>query len=222
MLKTPLRLVLIAIMLCLQISISYSNSTSCPDDYNEDLWTAAMCICEPWPGDSWGYVGYHYKDEGSKRRIVIDWTNIHNGSDLKESTIKELLNFLICRDKGFLNSDGVKEVAFYNQVECKIDLSCKYKVVSMEEGVHCDDPTIDPGIFNYNNEYYVEYVKPKTCGYKCCEKVYSYTCIYNDLSGEYDVTFNGITNNIITDCENSQTYYDCKTGLPKSCHADCP
>lgn len=221
MLKTPLRFFLIAVMFCLQVSISYSQ-TSCPDDYNENSWTAAMCIVEPWPGVSWGYVGYHFKDEGSKRRIVIDWTNIHNGSDLKESTIKELLNFLMCRDEGFLNSDGVKEVAFYNQVECKVDLSCKYKVVSIGEGVHCDDPLIDPGIFNYNNEYYTEYVRPKTCGYKCCEKVYSYTCIYNDLSGEYDVTFNGITNNVITDCDNSQTYYDCKTGLPKSCHADCP
>ncbi len=43
MLKTPLRFFLIAVMLCLQVSIS-SSQTSCPDDYNPDLWDQAMCV----------------------------------------------------------------------------------------------------------------------------------------------------------------------------------
>jgi len=229
MLKTRLRFFLIAVMLCLQISISNSQTSSfdCPPGFIAGDWTVGGggngAVLEPWPFEFWGSVQYYYQDDGSKRSIIVDWSTLNNYSDFSDNTVKELLTFMMCRDDGFLNSDGVKEIAFNYKSECKVDLSCKLKVDENQEVVCCDAGFEgDPGIYEVNGTKYLNVTHPLSCGFKCCEKTYSYTCIYNDLSGEYDISFNGITNISITDCETSQTYYDCKTGLPKSCSGSCP
>lgn len=229
MLKTPLRLVLIAIVLCLQTGITYSQTPSfdCPPDFDIQEWSTPAnpngAVLEPWPYRFWGSVKYYYQDDGSKRSIIVDWSTLSNPSDFSDNTVKELLTFIMCREEGFLNSDGVKEIAFNYKSDCKVDLSCKLKVDENQDVVCCDAGFEgDPGIYEINGIKYFEVTHPLNCGFKCCEKIYSYTCMYNDITHEYDVIFNGTTNNTISDCDNSQTYYDCKTGLPKPCNASCP
>lgn len=144
--------------------------------------------------ESHGNVDYKKRVNGSGRtEVIIDWATFYNPNPgLKDETVKDLLMAEIA----ITNSPpcpctGTCEIAIIYRTECKVNTKCYLKSAYEQSTICCDDPNYNFQWLIVGGQGYAPINFWQSCGYKCCEKIYSYTCEWDAGHGVYKKVFSG-------------------------------
>jgi hypothetical protein len=192
----------------------------CPPNTEPNDWTLhEYHLLEMGPNNFWGTVDYQSRTtSGGKTEIVVDWSTFQNWRDyLKDETVKEIIQ----TDIVFANTDpcpftGSQEVSVVYKTECTIDKKCVLRLDASSTTVCCDDPNFNPDIYERNNVWYYNAYQKQSCGYKCCEKIFTVKC---DADRKYidDIT----TNTYPGSTCNGGSVEDCLGDGPIPCEGNC-
>lgn len=173
-----------------------------------------------------GSVQYYERIVGGKVEITADWSTLwNNKKPISDETMKELFTIFLAQrysDDPCQYPVQLTTVSIIDKTECYIPTKCRVKLDMGLESQCCDDPSINPPIYEFNGQWYLNYYKNQPCGFKCCEKIITLFCQSVGTNLSIKVVQN-ITNQDYpgSECSGTSPYIDCLTNEPIHCEGNC-
>lgn len=229
--NTNLSRILILLIAFVTFSISANSQPDCPPNTDPSEWDSHHIDASiPYFGNI-GSVDYVSREVGEGDiEVVIDWTTLSNKIvGISDKGIMELVENAIIL--AFANCSqyppgwsSERQVSIVYKSICYATVRC-YLIVDLEREVECcDDPSVDPEIYEENGIKYRQVTKNVECGYKCCRRVYTLNCTWDDVYHRWNSwvsptftkeTYPG------SSCNGTSSFIDCKTNEPIPCEGGC-
>lgn len=180
-----------------------------------------------------GSVDYLSRTNGlGMIEISVDWTTLTNKMNgLSDKAIQEIVEYEILSSfapcpghDGFEGQTINTQIAIVYKTKCFVNTKCALKLDAIQEVECCDDPEINPKIYEYEDNRYIEYSKQIECGFKCCQRIYTVTCYWDHI---YYRWFTSLSPTFTketypgSNCSGGSTFIDCLTGQPIPCQGNC-
>jgi hypothetical protein len=208
-------------------STTQAQMPDCPSNVIWDNSGTATLEFEPFQFS--GSVQFYERTIGSKVEIAAEWGTLwNNRRPISDETIKELLTIYLAQRNHDISwrcqyPGQITTVSIIDKTECNIRTKCRMKLDMELQSLCCDDPSINPEIYELNGQWFFDIYKNQSCGFKCCEKIITLVC---EAATSY-VDYYKIVQSIIkqdypgSECSGTSSYLDCITNQPILCEGNC-
>ena len=222
---------ILTLALFLLIVNLYSQNIECPPS-NGEIWTSSdVVIGLGHFGDNLANVNFeYYWEDDFTASIKIDWTTFVNSSDfITDDIAKKILEQNAVNSLVNVQGDWSGYITVYYETECKSVQKVAVDIETESEFLCCDEgggqATEDWHVWLDNDgvtHKLLYHEKLVSCGYKCCARRYLVETEYNSVDEKWQsyIVEEAVTLSI-TDCDCTETFYDCVTGDPVPCTGDC-
>lgn len=167
-------------------------------------------------------AAFQERSSGSNSwEILLDNSSVTIGNKFVSSyTSNKLAMMEIAKSKAV--KDVETDVTFAYSTDCKVNLRTALRVDKEQSIYCCENPKIDPKIYEYKGLLLSDYWTTKVCGTKCCQITYK-VIINETVEGNIPTvvsvsepdSYHGSV------CNETTQYFDCLTGEPRQCESDC-